>query len=322
MPRRKERVGREHELRALADDPPAQTALALQILARDRDTLNLRAALAVLQAHPAGRAREPLLDLFAYYMADGVRRDAGTYLRAAILQALRLIATLDDLPVLEKAAATYEFLPPGRSEEAAILRSTALVLINELDDKLGALHCVRLLADQHTSALSGEPALTAVRVLWASERLEPLYYYALHQTAPQSDVLSECLRSLSQIPEALRQELVEKYGATDDEVVLVGLLDMVLDGGGGNAFIASFLSQTQHLAVYRYLVTRLVAAHQEPWLAELEHQSVREADSAKLKILEDALALGRDDPTIHRALAAVRRRRLVAAKTPRAKNDG
>src|SRR6266542_6641745 len=57
MSRRKERVGREQELRVLADDPAAQTALALSIVARDRDTLNLRAALAVLQAHPVGQAR-------------------------------------------------------------------------------------------------------------------------------------------------------------------------------------------------------------------------------------------------------------------------
>jgi hypothetical protein len=311
MARRKQRVGREAELRALAADPSAQTALALSIVAGDRDSLNLRAALEVLQAHPVGQARDVLLEAFAYFMADGVRRDAGTYLRSAILHALRPVATPEDLPLLEKAAATYEFLPPGRSEEAVLLRSTALVLVNELDDKLGALHSVRLLADRHTSPLSGEPALTAVRVLAAGERFEPLYYYALHQTAPQSDVLSECLRSLSGLPEALRQELVEKYGDTDDEVVLVGLLDMVLDSRDGSRFLAGFLAKTRQLAVYRYLVTRLVAAHQEPWLAELERQAGTEIDTAKLKILEDALALGRDDPAIHRALAAVRRRRSV-----------
>jgi hypothetical protein len=314
MPRRKERVGREQELRALANDPAAQIALALSIIAGDRDTLNLGAALAVLQSRPVSGAREALLASFAYYMANGVRRDAGTYLRAAILQALRPIATLDDLQLLEKAAAAYEFLPPTHSEEAALLRSTALVLLNELNDKLGALHSVRLLADRYTSALSGEPALTAVRVLAAGERYEPLYYYALHQTAPQSDVLSECLRSLSGLPEALRQELVEKYGPTDDEVVLVGLLDMVLDSRDSGAFIAKFLTKTRQLAVYRYLVTRFVAAHQEPWLVELELQSATENDPAKLKILEEALALGRDDPAIHRSLAAVRRQRRERMK--------
>jgi hypothetical protein len=322
MSRHKVRVGREQELRALANDPAQQTALALRIVAGDRDTLNLRAALAVLQAHPTGQGRQPLLDSFAYYMADGVRRDAGTYLRAAILMALRPVASIDDLPLLENAAATYEFLPPGRSEEAALLRSTALVALNELDDKRGALQSVRLLADRYTSALSGEPALTAVRVLAAGERFEPLYYYALHQSAPQSDVLSECLRSLSGLPQGLAQELVEKYRATDDEVVLVGLLDMALDGADSSAFIAGFLAQTRHLAVYRYLVTRLVAAHREPWLAELQRQANVEIDPAKLGILEDALALGRDDPAIHRALAAVRLRRGNPRKARRGKaND-
>ena len=316
MTRRKGRVGREQELRSLASDPAAQTTLALSIITGDRDTLNLRAALVVLQSHPVNGAREVLLESFAFYASDGVRRDAGTYLRAAILNALRPVASAADLPLLEKAAATYEYLPPGRSEEAVLLRSTALVLLNELDGRLGALHAVRLLADRHTSPLSGEPALTAVRVLAAGERFEPLYYYSLHQTPPQSDVLSECLRCLSPLPDTLRQELMEKYGTTDDEVILVGLLDMVLDSRDSSGFIAAFLSRTRHLAVYRYLVTRLVAAHQEPWLAELERQSGTENDPAKLTILEDALALGRDDPSIHRALAAVRRRRRTAAKAP------
>ena len=309
MPRRTERVGREAELRQLEGDTAAQTALALSILSGDRDTLNLRAALAVLKAHPTASAHAALRELFDYYAADGIRRDAGTYLRAAILQALRPIALPEDVPLLEQAAATYEFLPPTRSEEAALLRSTALVILNELDDPMGALHAVRLLADPFTSKLSGEPAVTAVRVLAAARRLEPLYYYALHQAAPLSETLTECLRNLGGLPRSLRDGLVEKYGASDDEVVLVGLLDMLLDAGEGSDFITAYLARSRHQAVYRYLVTRLVAAHQEPWLAELGRQAEREIDPGKLMILEEALTLGRDDPAIHAALALVRRRR-------------
>ncbi len=319
MARRRVRVGRENELKALSGDPEAQTALALSILEVDRDTLNLRAALGVLQARPVRQGRAALLQLFDYYMADGVRRDAGTYLRAAILQALRPVALAEDLPLLEKAAATYEFLPPTHSEEAVLLRSAALVLINELDDKLGALHSVRLLADAHTSRLSGEPALTAVRVLAAAERFEPLYYYALHQTSPQSDVLSECLRSLSRLPQALRQELIDKYAAGDDEVVLVGLLDMVIDSGADSGYIAGALATLRHLAVYRYLVTRLVATHHPPWLSDLVRQAGRENDPARLKILEEALELGRDDPAVQRAQAEARRQK--AAQPKRRKTD-
>src|SRR5437868_3534750 len=177
-------------LRELAADPAAQTALALKVLATDKDVQAIRAALDVLKRQPTPAARPVLRERFEYYAADGVRRDAGTYLRAAILQTLRPIALPDDLPLLERAAGTFEFLPPGRSEEGALLRSAALVTMDAVDPRLAAHYCIRLLADRYTSPLSGEPALTAVRVLAAQGNAGPLYYYALHQPNPQSDVLS------------------------------------------------------------------------------------------------------------------------------------
>jgi hypothetical protein len=158
-PRRAPPSPRLQELREPASEPAAQAALAQTVLATDKDVQAIRAAVEVLKQHPTPAARRLLRDRFDHYAADGVRRDAGTYLRATIIQALRQIALPDDLPLLERAATTYEFLPPGRSEEGSLLRSAALVTLDAVDPKLAAYHCIRLLADPYTSRLSGEPAV-------------------------------------------------------------------------------------------------------------------------------------------------------------------
>ena len=226
-------------MRDLASDPAARAALAVKVLATEKDVQVVGAAVEVLKQQPTPEARRVLRERFEYFATDGVRRDAGTYLRAAIVQALRPIALPDDLPLLERAANTFEFLPPTRSEEASLLRSAALVTMDAVDPKRAEYHCIRLLADGYTSRLSGEPAVTAVRVLAAQGNDGPLYYYAWHQPNPQSDVLSECLKNLSSVPASLMPALIEKYGASDDEVVLVGLLDLLLDTGAAHSFTTS-----------------------------------------------------------------------------------
>lgn len=317
-PRRSVPNPRLQELRELAGDPAAQTVLAVRVLVEDEDVQTIRAALEVVKRRPTPSARPVLCERFEYYAAEGVRRDAGTYLRAAIVQALRPIALPDDLPLLERAATTYEFLPRAHSEEASLLRSAALVSLEAVDAQLAAFHCIRLLADPYTSHFSGEPAVTAVRVLAALDNYLALYYYALHQPDPQSDVLSECLKNLARLPGSLLPGLVAKFGATDDEVVLVGLLDLLLDTGG-SLFIHDFLGRTEKYAVYRYLVTRLVASHAQPDRAELSHQASHERNARKLGILEEALSLGGADAKTQAALAEVRRRRkaVTSAATKR-----
>jgi hypothetical protein len=301
-------------LRDHSAEPATRVALAQTVLASDKDVQAICAALEVLKEHPTPSVRGVLRERYEYYAADGVRRDAGTYLRAAILQALRPIALPDDLPLLERAATTFEFLPPGRSEEGALQRSAALVAMDAVDAKLAASYCIRLLADRYTSRLSGEPALTAVRVLAAQGVDTPLYYYALHQPEPQSDVLSECLKNLAQLPPALAQGLVEKYGETNDEVVLVGLLDMLLEAGGASAFIHEFLTRTDKYAVYHYLLTRLVARPSRQALDELLRQAQAERNPRKLELLEEALLLARAEPQVQSALEAVRRSRQAVKR--------
>ena len=288
----------------------AQAGLAIEIVESEKDVQALRVALDVLKHHPTWQAKPALLARYATLAADGVKRDAGTYLRAAILQALRSLVQPDDLPLLEQAATTYEYLPPTHSEEAGLLRSTALVVMFELDAHLAAYHAVRLLNDPETSPLSGEPALTAARMLAAQENRWPLYAYVLYPPEPLlSEVISECLKSLAGMPASLLPRVVDKYRESHDEAILVGLIDLALEYGDHPAaagFVREFLGNTRQYAAYRYLVVRLVTGHDAHHLPELARLAGQESDPHRLAILEEALPLGADDPHVKAALKALR----------------
>jgi hypothetical protein len=309
-------------LNSLAESPEKQTSLAIDIVSDGKDLRALRGALSVLARRPAAQARPALLARFDYLAADGIRRDTGGTLRAAIFDALRHIALPEDLPVCQRGVSTYEFLPPTRSEETWQLRAAALVVLNEVDTLHAAYHAVRLLADPHTSRLSGEPAVTAARVLAAQGSLLPLYYYVLHQAqpAPVSDVVAECLKSLAGLPLALILPLVEKYRDSDDDIVLVGLLDLAMAYEGSefeSALVGHVLQTTSSLAVYRYLATRIVSSHSPVHLPQLARQAQQQNDPQRLQILADALALGRPDPEIRAARAAVAQRLAARQKGSR-----
>src|SRR5215211_7318202 len=118
-------------LRALAERPAEQFALAVQIVERERNPDAVIAALAVLERTGDERARPALLARYAQLAADGARRAA------------------------------------------------ALVVLGEVDPTLAGFHATRLLHDSHTSPMSGEPAVTAARVLADVGQPLPLYDCAL-----------------------------------------------------------------------------------------------------------------------------------------------
>src|SRR5262249_34190814 len=154
-----------------------------------------------------------------------------------------------------RAVSTYEFLPPGPSEVAAELRAVALVTLNELDGTLAGFHAVHLLTDKHTSSMSGEPAVTAARVLAAQAESLALYLYVLRHDSGISEVFGECLRGLTALPRALLVPLVERYIDSRDEIVLLGLFDLLLAREADDSFhelILEFLATTRLYNIYRY----------------------------------------------------------------------
>lgn len=284
-------------LRGLADRPGEQVDYALELVETEDNLDVVQAALDALADTPDARVRRALLDRFTRD-ADGGGGDSGCYRRVALLQALRYRAQRDDAAVLERGVTTYEFTPPftgpTRGEVAAGLRSVALVTLNEVDETLAGYHAARLLVDRYTSPMSGEPAVTAAQVLAAQGHALPLYGYVLREESGISEVVGECLRNLTPLPSSLLPALVARYRDSTDEIVLLGLFDLLLahpDRARYDDLVLDFLRATRLYNIYRYLVSAIVASRREDLAARLQAMEAVEPDRLKAEILRDALAL-------------------------------
>ena len=282
---------RLNRLASLVRSPDEQADYAASLLDKERNVEVVLAALAVLAAREDYCFRPVLLRKYAYCDHNGVRRDPGGNVRIAILRALRPITQHDDIPLLERAVSTYEFL---YGEAASDLRAIALLLLNEVAPDLAGYHAVRLLVDEHTSTMSGEPAVTAVRVLAAQHQFPSLYALVMQNQPRPGEVLAESLRSLTSIPSSLLPAVVEKYGPSKDEVVLLGLFDLLLAHEVRPAyvdFMLNFLRTTTHYNVYRYLLIVLITSHDAAVISQVEAMAEAEADPFKVDIWREVMGL-------------------------------
>ncbi len=287
-------VGR---LQGLPAGSPEQIDYALHLVETSARLDLAQAALDALAATTDPRVRPALLARYAL-CASGASADPGCYVRIALLQALRPLARKDDGALLEGAVLTYEFTPPftlpHRGESAAGLRSVALVILNEVDETLAGYHGVRLLTDRYTSPMSGEPAVTAVRVLLTQGQALPLYGYLLRDGDGVAEVVAECLSSLAEAPASIVAPLVERYREDEDEIVLLGLFDLLLtreDHASYAEVVLTFLDTTRLYNVYRYVVNTVVARRRASLIAALDAMLAHQTDRMKAEILREALAL-------------------------------
>jgi hypothetical protein len=266
------------------------TEAALRLLARARSPEDVQAALTAAPVDDP-RVRAGLLERYNHLDSNGPRLDPTTTVRSEILIALRgqLLAT--DLPLLEKAATTYERGYSG--EIAGPLRAAGIVAIAIIDPARAKVHAVRLLADaEFTHPMSGEPALSAVRVLAAHG--EPLVLYTHALGGATGEVLGECLRSLTELPTQLALLLAEQLRETRDEAALLGLVDLVLghsDPGVAAGFLPGWLAADAPEDLYRYVATAAVASRREGLRAIIVELARVEVRRERRAILDEALTL-------------------------------
>jgi hypothetical protein len=107
-------------------------------------------------------------------------------------------------------------------------------------------------------------------------------------------VTAECLRSLAAIPPSLLPPLVERYRASEEEIVLLGLFDLLLAHEARDDytdFVFEFLRDTAQYNIYRYLVSVLIAGRDTALIDRLVALEKRERDPAKAAILREGLEL-------------------------------
>jgi hypothetical protein len=108
------------------------------------------------------------------------------------------------------------------------------------------------------------------------------------------EVLSESLRHLTALPEAMLPGLVARYGTSDQDVVLVGLFDLLIHHRSGPHnldLLATFLRTSDHLDAYRYLATILLTSGRKVLVEELLAAAKIEARPDQLLVLSEVLVL-------------------------------
>lgn len=267
----------------------SQVELGLVLLGRAKNPEAIGSAAGMFGESVDARIRKAIAEKYAYLHAEPRRRDSGCFQRLALVRALRGRATIDDIRLLETALWTHEII--GRFDSASDLRAVALITLNEVDGRLASFHAARLLSDAHE--MSGEPALTAARLLAAREESLPLYQLVVNGGG-RAEVRAECLRGLSGLPASLMERLLGQYLNEKDETILIGLFDVLLAHPSRASFadiVGSFLDQTQSLDLYGFMVSSVVATRDPALIAVLERQDGPGEHSAKGQVLREALAV-------------------------------
>jgi hypothetical protein len=306
-------------LNNLASAPDAQSDFAVSLLRPRQKRDVLLAALKVLAKHPNPAAREPIRQLFEHFSADGRKRDPGAFTRRAVLDAWRPVALPADVPLILQAVNTYEFLPPGFKEDAILLRTGALLILNELDDTLAGFQATRLLVDGFSDPMSGEPALTAVRVLASQEQTLPLYLYAMQANdAALPEVVSECLRSLTHAPAALIPGIIARHGKAESAIIRIGLCDLLISHEAGPQaplmpqavdYLTDSLTTMRDLAAYRYLVIAMLTSRRPELTAAVLQTAHLETHRGRIGVLLEVFDLFAANPEITALAELLRQRR-------------
>lgn len=314
MPRRRSDAASSEalaRLRALDHDPIEQVELALELVAEQTRLDILKPALKTLSRYPDASHRGVLLARYEYFNERGLREDQGCHIRIGILGCLSDLVTTGDTPLLERAVETYEFLPPGRSESAAGLRAAALTLLARTDPELSAYRAAQLVSDEHTEQMSGEPAMTAVRLLALQGRTLCNYQFLCSGGNPVPEVTGECLRSLGEVPASCLRRVVEDYAGHDSDVVLLGLVDLLLehpDGLNHLPTLEAMLAASDRPELYHYLVTVLAASRRPELVTLVLEAADSEVDFRRLASLEEALSLLPESGEVNAALDRIRRK--------------
>jgi len=305
-------------LRAMRSDRSRQREFAIELLEQSDSPEVLPAVLDVLAQQPGSDLRPLLHAKFAALEPGPRKRDPGGFVRAAIVRVLQGVAGPEDVPIFERAITAYE-PTPADTNGPTILRAAGLVALAAVDARSAALQAVTLLArPDRSSHMTGEPALTAVRVLAALGEEMALYLFALAGLRPlggvanatSPEVVAEAVRGLSSLP-ASHLLAMFNVSSSNDAVIEAAFIDVAIEHSPDAAlttWLATFLRTTRNDDLYAFAVTSIVAKHGDHLLATFQSVAATETAPARLRTLESSLAMLAGDSRVDAALAEIRTR--------------
>ena len=299
-------------------DPERACELALELLHDHRERQYVDVALLKLKNCTLGESARDVLRPKTLFYLDTPERDSGCSIREALIRLLIEIGNPADLDLYLRGVEVHEQLLGV--DVGQTLRAASLVGIAMIDPQLGSAYAVKLLADlADTSRFSGEPAITAMRLLHEQENTHPIYLYLLllaHVLAPPfpdvkvaPEVESKALELLDpDFPAPLYHELAQSYIQSDRAIPQVGIVSYVAVNRRGDLsdLLETMLQSTRHDDLYRYAVIEIAASRFRP-LVDLLYSLATTCPTKRIPGLIDALNLT-SDPRRDETLAALRKR--------------
>ncbi|TAK22830.1 MAG: hypothetical protein EPO26_10265 [Chloroflexota bacterium] len=267
-------------LRFLAEtDPAACQRLALDILRSENSPRAIEPALKLLASDPPTEARLTLRDLYWAFHREPIRRDIDCELRTSIVEMLRTLNSGADADIAEAAISTIQPTPPGMVDVAQPLRAGGLLLMAQIDPEIAAYHAAALVTDPHTSAFSGEPAATAIRLLAGMRQFLPIWGAARRPGLPP-EALAAALEALGGAPASLVLTLLHDHLTAATARGPEGEADILVIGDA--AFTGRFA------AMYEAIADRVAATTNVNLARYLAVAARRSADEAAIEAMRAA----------------------------------
>jgi len=308
---------RMDRLHALRNDPPAVRDLAREILPGEANPDLILLALQALSDGASFSDREVLRDLYAWLEQDFSRRDTTGTLRVEVLRVLWHLRSREDLDIAEAAARRRE---PSMTESDRVIRAAGLALLGVLDPEAAAYRAATILALGDAAQMSGEPALTAARLLGLLGHSVALTAHLLNSPPGEPpEVTAECLRGLSGLPLPWVQPVLDLYVESSNSIVLLGLADLVVSlepGKAINSAVRGMLANAPTPEVYGFLATAVVASRRSDLLAAMLESLPAEMLHARLRLAQEALQFAPQTPDVSTAMAALKSRLAASPQSP------
>lgn len=300
--------------RALRNDPIAARDFAREILAEEANAELLVAALQALGEGARLDDHGLLHGLYAWLEEDFRRRDPGGLVRLEVLRVLWHLRARDDLEFAEAASTRVERSLNGNGE---VIRAAGLALLGVLDPEAAAFRAAAMLARVDAHPMNAEPALTAARLLGSLGHSVALATHVLRPPRSEPpEVTAECIRGLAGLPVRHIQPVLDAFASSDDEVVLLGLGDLVVSlepGEAVSAAVRGMLAGAGTPEVYGFLVTAIVASRRDDLVAVLLETLPDEMRQARLGLARDALELAPQTDAVREAVLSLDGRLGVTA---------
>ena len=294
----------------------ARRDLALQLLKQTNRRQYLDACLHTLRSERVRDTldeshRAVLREKCLQFYADSKRDKAGL-LREGLTRLLVHIEHPDDADIYKLGVETYHLQPVD--DVAQNLRAVALAGLAPIDPPLACLYAARFLGEPYTSVFNCEPAMTAIKVLVASNQRLPIYQFLLRgglemAQSARGELSGQALESLGDdFPLHLYEDLIEQYQAIDQPTASMGIINCIIESRAETLYerLEHVILSTRDADLRRYGLVMMAAARDD----ELSERLLRLAKTARredLPLFIEAIEICHL-PERDEALAALRRR--------------